>query len=118
RGFNAWRYGTEPIHQAQLVSPGTPVSDSFQVTDENWYYVNVPANGAIITAYTEGTIDTVITVYDANGTALEEDDDSGNDYNARITVVSAGGMLYVKVKAYYGGQGTTTYQFYTVVEAL
>jgi hypothetical protein len=118
RGFNAWRYRTEPIHQAQLVTPGTPVTGSFQVTGENWYYINVPAGDAIIMAYTEGSLDTVMTVYDGYGTTLEEDDDSGTDNNARINVVSAGGMLYIKVRSYYGSGSRENYQLHTAIEAL
>ncbi|MDR2135392.1 MAG: leucine-rich repeat protein [Treponema sp.] len=117
RGFGTWRYGTEPIHQAQLLASGVPVSGSFQLVSEIWYYFNVPANGAIITAYTEGSIDTVLTVYDANGSELEEDDDSGNDYNARVSVVASGGILYLKLRSYDGYSGGT-YQLHTAVEPL
>jgi hypothetical protein len=118
RGFNTWRYGTEPIHQALPVSPGIPVTGSFQFTEENWYYINVPANGAIVTAYTEGPIDTVMTIYEENGTTLEEDDDSGTNYNARINVVSTGGMLYIKVRSYDGSGSRENYQLHTAIEAL
>lgn len=117
RGFNAWRYGTEPVHQATLVTPGAPVSGSFQYSGENWYYFNIPANGAIITAYTESSIDTVMALYDMYGTMLQEDDDSGSDANARISVVAAGEILYIKVHP-YGGGPAGNYQLYTVVEPL
>jgi hypothetical protein len=117
RGFNTWRYGTEPVHQALLITPGIPVSGSFQFGGETWYYLNIPANGAIVTAYTEGSIDTIMVIYDTNGTELEEDDDSGTDYNARISVVTAGGTLYVKLRAYDGTSGGT-YQLHTMIEPL
>ncbi|MDR0730086.1 MAG: leucine-rich repeat domain-containing protein [Treponema sp.] len=117
RGFNTWRYGTEPVHQALLITPGTPASGSFQFGGEKWYYLNVPANGAIITAYTEGSIDTVMAVYDTNGTPLEEDDDSGTDYNARISIVTVGGVLYVKLRA-YDGASSGAYQLHTMIEPL
>jgi hypothetical protein len=116
RGFNTWRYGTEPVHQALLLTPGLPINGSFRYSRENWYYFNTPAAGAIITVYTEGSSDTVMTVYDANGTVLAEDDDSGTDLNARISVVTAGGILYLKLVDYYGGSGN--FQLHTAVEPL
>jgi hypothetical protein len=116
RGFNAWRYGTEPIHQAQLIASGTPANGSFQFAGENWYYVNIPAAGAIVTAYTESSLDTVMAIYDANGNLVEEDDDSGADGNARISVVATG-ILYIKLTLYGGGWGGN-YQLYTVIESL
>ncbi|MDR1025123.1 MAG: leucine-rich repeat protein [Treponema sp.] len=119
RGFNAWRYGTEPIHQAQLITPGTPVSGSFQLTTENWYYLEVPAGGAIVMAHTEGSLDTVMTIYEGSGTTLDEDDDSGSGNNARINVVANEGMLYIKVRMYGGSSGSReSYQLHTAVEAL
>jgi hypothetical protein len=118
RGFNTWRFGTEPIHQAALITAGPPVNGSFQFANENWYYINVPAEGAIVTVYTEGSIDTVMTVYDGYGTELEEDDDSGSEYNARISVVSPGGILYIKLRVYGGSGSRENYQLHTAIESL
>lgn len=117
RGFNTWRYGTEPVHRAQLITPGVPVNGTFQFGVEDWYYINVPANGGIVTAYTEGSIDTIMAVYDVNGAELEEDDDSGTDYNARLSVVTVGGVLYIKLRPYDGSSGGP-YQLHTMLESL
>jgi hypothetical protein len=116
RGFNTWRYGTEPVHQARLITPGSPVNDGFQYGGENWYYLNTPVNGALVTVYTEGSTDTVMTIYDAYGTEMGSDDDSGTDYNARLSVVGAGGILYIKLGSYGGESGN--FQLHTAVEPL
>ncbi|MDR1971621.1 MAG: leucine-rich repeat domain-containing protein [Treponema sp.] len=116
RGFNAWRYGTEPVHQALRITPGTPVTASFQNSSEQWYYLTIPEGGAIITVYTEGSIDTVLAIYDINGNEVDDDDDSGTDTNARINLVTAEGVLYLKVWNYYYSKGSCV--VHAVIEAL
>jgi hypothetical protein len=70
--------------------------------DEDWYRAEVPSGGARVTIYTESSIDTFLTVYDANGSRIAEDDDSGEGNNARLTVNLPEGPFYIKVTPYTG----------------
>lgn len=97
RGFNTWRFGTEPVHQAQFVSPGDSIGGSFQNKRENWYYVTISMGGGMLTSFTEGDLDTYMTIYDSNGNEMEHDDDSGEENNAKINAILTEGMFYIKV---------------------
>jgi len=71
---------------------------------EDDYFLLVPAENGTIVIETTGSVDTVMILYDAETMEqLDEDDDSGNDYNASITYnVSSGRRYIVKVRGYSG----------------
>jgi hypothetical protein len=71
--------------------------------DIDWYRVEIPAGGGSITVYTEGDTDTLLALVDADGQDLDEDDDSGSSYNAKITRQISGGTLFIKVSCYDEG---------------
>ena len=72
--------------------------------DIHYYQLEIPAGGGEMTVYTEGRTDTVLTLEDASGRVLFEDDDSGYDYNARINAVRvSGGTLYIMAATYDDG---------------
>ncbi|MDR2482626.1 MAG: hypothetical protein LBD08_03230 [Treponema sp.] len=72
--------------------------------DIHYYRLEIPAEGGAMTVYTEGRTDTVLTLEDASGRVLSEDDDSGYDYNARISGVRvSGGTLYIMAATYDDG---------------
>ncbi|MDR2185604.1 MAG: peptidase [Treponema sp.] len=97
--------------QAFTLALDTEIDGYFHSSsDEDWYRVDIPAGGGQLAAYTEGSIDTLITVYDGGGKEIAEDDDSGEDYNARAAVLVSGGPLYIKVSAYEGERGAYTFQ--------
>jgi len=67
------------------------------------YFLLVPPRSGRITIETTGRLDTYMELYDANDRdeALDEDDDSGVNYNARIRyTVQAGSRYIVRVRGY------------------
>ncbi|MDR2516606.1 MAG: PPC domain-containing protein [Spirochaetaceae bacterium] len=83
--------------------------------DEDWYRAEVPSGGALVTVYTEGALDTFLTIYDANGGRLAEDDDSGDGNNARVTVNLPEGAFYIKASLYSGSSSRGVYTLFTRV---
>ena len=49
---------------------------------------------------TTSTLDTVITVYDAQGTEIGYNDDGGNGSNARVLIPAGSGEVFVEVRGY------------------
>jgi hypothetical protein len=96
--------------QASTIPLETKINGYFHSSsDEDWYRVEIPAEGGQFTAYTGGRIDTLITVYDGEGNEIAEDDDSGDDYNARTSVLVSGGPLFIRVSAYEEEWGDYTF---------
>jgi hypothetical protein len=72
--------------------------------DEDWYRLRIPEPGTLM-LYTTGFTDTVISAHDSGGNLLAEDDDSGEDGNARLHIQAQTGTVYVKVSEYDSGIG-------------
>ena len=77
----------------RVLSFGTWVSDYLQAGDEHWYSVHPQAAG-IVYVQTSGDTDTYLEVYDAFRSYIDEDDDSGEGYNASIAIVVEAGKTY------------------------
>jgi hypothetical protein len=94
QGFKSWYIGTNPVPQA---IPFVSGSRSNVTSGEVWFMVQLPAEGSLLTVFTEGTRgDPYITVYSINGSELGRDDDSGGGNNAKIELM-ASGITYIKV---------------------
>ena len=99
------------------------VNRTFQEGDEDYYLITAHKNGRIIIE-TTGRVDTFIEIYDADDKdeLLDENDDGGSNYNARIRYIAEAGSRYmIKVRgfsssdtgnygfrAYYQGSGMLT----------
>ncbi|WP_010255636.1 PPC domain-containing protein [Treponema primitia] len=106
---------TEPndsIEQATLLELGSgPLSASLRSrSDVDFYRLEIPAAGRL-TVYTESRMDTLLTLYDGEGEIIDEDDDSGNGGNARISRDVPAGTVYIKVRGYDGERGSYTLHF-------
>lgn len=76
-----------------IAADGTWIDRTIHDGDEDWFAFTLPIDG-IAVMETEGGLDTVVEAFSADGGAsLGEDDDSGDDENARLSV--------------YGRQGDT-----------
>jgi hypothetical protein len=96
---------------ATSVTLDTPVTANFaSASDVDWYKLEAPEEGGVLTVYTEGNMDTEITLYDEAGSILAEDDDSGSRWNARVSIQTAGGTLYIRVIEVDGDRGPYTLQ--------
>jgi hypothetical protein len=109
--FEAIRDSGEPnnvVSQAVSFSPERTITGYFLDPDDvDWYRVTVAAAGAL-TVYTEGTVDTIILMYDAGNNLLAEDDDSGENGNARVSAGVTPGTVFIRVSAYDGQLGRYT----------
>jgi hypothetical protein len=84
--------------QFQVITPGTP----FFGVSAAYYQVNLTAGR--LTVYTQGSSDTEITIYDSKAQRLAYDDDSGVDYNARVTINVTAGTYFIRI-TYADGSG-------------
>ena len=83
---------------------GTSLSGNLQSGGEIWYRVRPPQAG-ILTVETAGNIDTLLEVYDEQFTLLDEDDDSGEGFNAKIEISVLPGRTYYFRLSGYGLSG-------------
>jgi hypothetical protein len=109
--FESFRDNGEPNNvasEATLFSPDRAITGYFLDPDDaDWYRVSIAKAGAL-TAYTEGTLDTIILMYDGNHNLLAQDDDSGDNGNARVSAGVTPGTVFLRVSAYDGQLGRYT----------
>ncbi|QQO08012.1 DVUA0089 family protein [Breznakiella homolactica] len=95
--------------QAFEITLGEPVTGYFQDEDDvEWFKVRVPSDGGLLVVYTTGNQDTKLTLYDERGRKLAEDDDSGSEYNAKVSTVAVGGLYFIELTDYDGARGLYT----------
>ncbi|MDR2922597.1 MAG: serine protease, partial [Treponema sp.] len=88
----------ESRDQAVYIAPGISVTSTFQSSSYvKWYKVEIPSTTNSLTVYSEGHMDTKISLYNNSGKLIEEDDDSGNGYNAKV-ISSIKGTIYIKIE--------------------
>jgi len=84
--------------QFKVITPGTPI---FAVNSD-YYQITVPTGK--VTAYTTGSSDTIIYIYDSSARLITEDDDSGEDYNAMLSFHAVAGTYFIRIE-YAGDSG-------------
>ncbi|MDR0598114.1 MAG: peptidase [Treponema sp.] len=94
------------LEQAEPLAPGEATTDYFfSPEDVNWHIVSVPGPGRL-TVTTEGTLDTLLEVYDKWEELIGRDDDSGYQGNAKVTVdLFSASPVYIRESAYQGATG-------------
>jgi hypothetical protein len=98
-----------PGNQVVPIALGGSVNGTFRSSsDVHWYSLTIPSGGGGFTAFTEGSRDTKIAVYNSQQALIAEDDDSGADYNARVSAAVSQGTIYLKVEEYDGNTGSYT----------
>ena len=81
---------------------GSFLSGNLGPEQEIWYSVRAPHAG-ILAVETTSNIDTFLEVYDTQRNLITQDDDSGEDYNAKIEIIAAANTTYhFKLRAYSG----------------
>ena len=86
-----------------------PVPVYFRTPDESrWYRFDLPYPENWLVIETSGNLDTILFVYDDQGNMIEEDDDSGEDFNARLLLKLERGTVYIEVRVYDGHMGRAT----------
>jgi hypothetical protein len=78
-------------------------------SDIDWYRIEIPAPGGLFTVYTQGSVDTLLELYDSQNGLIADADDFAEDTNARISLtLSSGGTYYIKVSGYGSSRGVYT----------
>jgi hypothetical protein len=78
-----------------IVPPNTALTGSSLVAGQHiWFKITAETSGSH-TFETAGALDTVATLYDANGNRLVSDNDSGTGENAKITFHGDSGQFYL-----------------------
>ncbi|AEF84296.1 bacterial pre-peptidase C- domain family [Treponema primitia ZAS-2] len=100
---------TEPNNtkdEATPITMGSAITGYFTYPEDiDWYSLPIPGRGRL-TIYTEGTMDTLLSVYDDWEDRIAQDDDSGDQGNAKIVVdILAPGTVYIMVSTYQGALG-------------
>ncbi|MDR3303944.1 MAG: hypothetical protein LBS86_05990 [Treponema sp.] len=98
------------MEEATSVAIGDTIEAVFNTSlDEDWYRIDIVPSNTFLSVTTEGNLDTLIEVYDAEGTLLDDDDDAGYRYNAYIVVdISQHETIFVKVTEVDGERGAYT----------
>jgi len=79
---------------------GTWVPGNLGEGQELWYSVRASETGLVVVE-TAGEIDTYLEAYDSSRTLIDEDDDGGEEYNARIEIFAQAGRTYLfKLRGY------------------
>jgi len=86
------------MEKAVYIVAKTEINNLFKYNSNvKWYKIEVPLSAKELTVYTEGRMDTKISLYNSQRRLLAEDDDSGNGYNAKVNT-SAKGTIYIRVE--------------------
>jgi hypothetical protein len=80
--------------------------DIGQLNEHRWFYFEISAPSTL-TIYTTGGLDSVLEISDTNGIIIANDNDSGNERNARISQRFAAGRYYIDLYGYSNHRGYT-----------
>jgi len=79
---------------------GTWVTGNLTTGEEIWYSIRSTGSG-LVTVETRGNIDTYLEAFDASRNKIAEDDDGGEDANARLEIFAEPGITYLfKLRGY------------------
>ncbi|MCL2063683.1 MAG: hypothetical protein FWG98_04860 [Candidatus Cloacimonetes bacterium] len=94
----------------ELALGATPLAGNISAGQENWYIVRTTREGLLVVETHGDDIDTYLELYDEEHSLIDEDDDSGEWYNARIETYVVGERTFnVKVRA-YGNDAAGSYR--------
>ena len=96
------------------VTAGRPHNATLRGVSEQIYSITVPSAGRLV-AYTESRLDTIMRIFNAQGTEVGYDDDSGDDYNARVNISVPAGTYTIEVRG-YGSGDTGPYTLHTSIQ--
>ena len=87
---------------AQELRFGASISGNLNGGAEIWYNIRVTEN-CFLTVETTGNTDTYLEIYDSRRNLIMENDDGGNDNNAKVEIIAASGSNYLVKLSGYGG---------------
>ena len=111
-GFTLFAQNHQELH------PGAaPVSGTLQAGAEFWYSARAVSNGILIIE-TSGNTDTFLEAYDAQNNLIAENDDGGENTNARIEMIVRAGSTYLIKLRGYGSHNSGPYHIWARAEPL
>jgi len=78
---------------ARELSFGTWVPGTLRKGEEQWFSFR-PSQAGLVIVETSGDLDTYLTAFNASGPVIDEDDDGGKNYNARLEIFADAGNTY------------------------
>ncbi|MFP3042876.1 DVUA0089 family protein [Treponema primitia] len=94
------------LEQAERINMGETITAYFLNNDDIHWYTTSAEGAGRIRVNTEGTLDTLLEVYDKWEELIGRDDDSGYQGNAKVVAdILSAGPVYFKVSAYQGATG-------------
>jgi hypothetical protein len=73
---------------------GTAVPGLLREGEEQWFSIRA-AEGGFVTVETSGITDTYLEAYDTDSNLIDEDDDGGEDINAKLEILAEAGKNYL-----------------------
>ena len=83
-----------PAQSPQDLPLGTTVSGNLRTEAEQWFRVR-PTQTGFVALETSGSTDTYLKAYDSSNNFIDEDDDSGEEYNARLEIYVEANRTYL-----------------------
>jgi len=107
RGYEESDSGTYQIRASfgtiRELRLGTWVYGTLREDENQWFSIQASGAGTVVVE-TSGNSDTYLEAYDLSGSVIADDDDSGEDYNARLEIfVEAGKTYHVKLSHFEDG---------------
>ncbi|MBF0288196.1 MAG: hypothetical protein HQM14_10290 [SAR324 cluster bacterium] len=95
---------------ATEIQAGSSLSGEMDSADDIDYFQITLSEFGVLTLQTTGSLDTIGSLEDINGTTTDGDDDGGASGNFLISRELSAGTYYIKVTAFSGGTGSYTLQ--------
>ena len=91
------------------LSVGTSFFGNLRAGEEQWFRVTL-SEGGMVNVETTGDTDTYLEVYDASYNQIDENDDGGENYNARLEIFGEAGKSYLYRLRGYNDDESGPYQ--------
>ncbi|MBR6039647.1 MAG: hypothetical protein IKP38_04105 [Clostridia bacterium] len=108
----------EDMENAPVLIPGEVATVNITTGGQYAYFKVVPEFSCQYTFYSTGSRDTIVYLYDAEGTQTASDDDSGDEYNFRLVVTLTEGETYYLGARIWGTGNTGSYPLYSEVHSV
>jgi len=80
----------------------------YSTSESRWFRYDIPHDGTMFVVQTRGGLDTILSLYDARGSLIAEDDDSGEDNNGYISQRIGKGTVYIEIEEFNNQRGRCT----------
>jgi hypothetical protein len=107
----------KPLPAARDLSFGNFMSGNLSSKEEQWYRVRTTQAG-LVTVETSGGVDTIMEVYNGSWQLMGSDDDSGENYNARLEILVEPNQTYYFKVGGYGSDDTGSYRIFANFETI